>query len=96
MLAIKLVILVITVCRAEQRQVLLADNHGSGTLYKRCNGVLLDKLPRVLEGFIIVSETGNLHAMHAVGFLNVDVETTYRIAHKIVTGHLKQQFVLVY
>ena len=57
--------------------------------------VLFNQLSCILQCFIVASKSCNLHAIEVVSLLNIDVEIAYKVARKVVTGYLKQQFVLV-
>ena len=57
--------------------------------------VLFNQLSCILQRLIVASKSCNLHAIEVVSLLNIDIEITYQIARKVVTGYLKQQFVLV-
>ena len=63
---------------------------------QECSHRLVGKqLPRILQGLVVVQETADTHPMQPVVLIEHNVEVTHQEIREVITGHLKQQLILI-
>ena len=96
MLLVELRIVVVTVLRAQQFQVLIADNDDACLLEQGHDVLLLIERAGILQHFVVVAESFQAHTAEAVNVFKVEVEVANEIVGEVEAGHLKEQLVLLY
>ena len=93
---VELVVVVITVFRAEQRQVCRTYYNGTAVRCLSYDALLIVELSCVLQGLVVVSESGYSHPVQSLCRFYHDVEVTHHIAREVIFCQFVQQFVLVH
>ena len=95
MLGIELIVIVITKLTAEEGKIDVADDDAPTFSQGGHNGLLSVDTAGILQGFVIIAESADLHAMKATVVLNADVEVADQIAGEVETRQLEKQLVLI-
>ena len=95
MLLVELVVIVVAVLRSEQFDVAVADDYGAPFLCKLHHLLVLVELACILQSLVVVSESAHHHAVHAVEFVDDDIEVAHDEVREVEARKLEEQLVLV-
>ena len=96
MLLVELFVIVVAVLLAEQFQVLVTDDNDTRTPLQQAGDVLLlIECAGILQGLVVVAETGQAHPAQSLDILEFHVEIAHQIVGEVEACHLEQQLVLV-